>query len=95
MTAVIPADIQVAIWEKFMAIRFGPVGAVARAPVGVLRSVPETRRMVEQACVETLTVARARGIALAEDSPAKTMAAVDTTKIAGRSGWPHTRYAGA
>jgi 2-dehydropantoate 2-reductase len=78
VTAVIPADIQVAIWEKFMAIRFGPVGAVARAPVGVLRSVPETRQMVEQACVETLTVAWARGIALAEDSPAKTMAAVDT-----------------
>jgi 2-dehydropantoate 2-reductase len=75
---IVAADVQVAIWEKFMAIRFGPVGAVARAPVGVLRSVPETRRMVEQACVETLTVARARGIALAEDSPAKTMAAVDT-----------------
>jgi 2-dehydropantoate 2-reductase len=77
VTAIIPADIQVAIWEKFMAIRFGPVGAVARAPAGVLRSVPETRRLVEQACVETLTVARARGIALAEDSPAKTMTALD------------------
>jgi 2-dehydropantoate 2-reductase len=78
VTAIIPADIQVAIWEKFMAIRFGPVGAVARAPAGVLRSVPETRRLVEQACVETLTVARARGIALAEDSPAKTMTALDS-----------------
>jgi 2-dehydropantoate 2-reductase len=76
--AIVAADVQVAIWEKFMAIRFGPVGAVARAPVGVLRGVPETRGMVEQACVETLTVARARGIALAEASPAKTMAAVDT-----------------
>jgi 2-dehydropantoate 2-reductase len=76
--AIIPADIQVAIWEKFMAIRFGPIGAVARAPAGVLRSVPETRRMVEQACHESLAVARARGIALAEDSPAKTMAALDT-----------------
>jgi 2-dehydropantoate 2-reductase len=78
VTAIIPSDIQVAIWEKFMAIRFGPVGAVARAPAGVLRSVPETRRLVEQACVETLTVARARGIALAEDSPSKTMAALDS-----------------
>jgi 2-dehydropantoate 2-reductase len=78
VTAVIPADIRVAIWEKFMAIRFGPIGAVTRAPAGVLRSVPETRRMVEQACHETLTVARARGIALAEDSPTKTMAALDT-----------------
>jgi 2-dehydropantoate 2-reductase len=78
VTAIIPADIQVAIWEKFMAIRFGPVGAVARAPAGVLRSVPETRRLVEQAGVETLTVARARGIDLAEDSPARMMAALDT-----------------
>jgi 2-dehydropantoate 2-reductase len=76
--ALVASDVQVAIWEKFMAIRFGPVGAVARAPAGVLRSLPETRQMVEQACVETLTVARARGIALAEDSPAKTMAALDT-----------------
>jgi 2-dehydropantoate 2-reductase len=77
VSAVIPADIRVAIWEKFMAIRFGPVGAVARAPVGVLRSVPETRLMIEQACHETLAVARARGIPLAEDSPAKTMASLD------------------
>jgi 2-dehydropantoate 2-reductase len=78
VTATVPADIQVAIWEKFMAIRFGPVGAVTRAPVGVLCSIPETRRMVEQACHETLAVARARGIALPEDSPAKTVAALDS-----------------
>jgi len=77
VTAAIPPDIQVAIWEKFMAIRFGPVGAVTRAPVGVLRSLPETRRMVEQACDETLSVAKALGIALPADSPARTMAAVD------------------
>jgi len=76
--ALIPADIQAAIWEKFMAIRFGPVGAVVRAPVGVLRSLPETRRMVEQSCVETFTVARARHIELAEDCAAKSMAALDT-----------------
>src|SRR5262245_19558954 len=78
VTAIVAADIQVAIWEKFMAIRFGPIGAVARAPAGVLRGVPETPQMVEQACQETLAVARARGIALPEDSPAKTMAALDS-----------------
>ena len=61
-----------------MAIRFGPVGAVVRAPAGVLRSVPETRRLVEQAGIETLTVARARGVNLPEDSPARMMAALDT-----------------
>lgn len=78
VSALTPEDIQVAIWEKFMAIRFGPVGAVARAPVGVLRSLPETRRLVEQAGEETLIVARARGIDLAEDSPARMMAALDS-----------------
>jgi 2-dehydropantoate 2-reductase len=77
VTAIIPADIQVAIWEKFMAIRFGPVGAVTRAPAGVLRTIPETRRMIEQACQETLMVARARGIALAEDAPRRMMALLD------------------
>ena len=54
VSAFIPEDIQVAIWEKFMAIRFGPIGAVARAPAGVLRNLPETRQLVEQAGVETL-----------------------------------------
>jgi 2-dehydropantoate 2-reductase len=78
VTAIIPADIQVAIWEKFMAIRFGPIGAVARAPVGALRRVPETRRLVEQAGIETLMVAQARGIALVEDSPARMVAALDS-----------------
>ncbi len=77
VTAIMPADIQVAIWEKFMAIRYGPIGAVARAPIGVLRSIPETRRMIEQACEETLTVGRAHGIALAEDTPRKMMALLD------------------
>jgi 2-dehydropantoate 2-reductase len=77
VTAVIPADVQVAIWEKFMAIRYGPIGAVARAPAGVLRSVPETRRMIEQACDETLAVGRACEVALAEDTPRRMMALLD------------------
>jgi 2-dehydropantoate 2-reductase len=78
VSAFIPEDIQVAIWEKFMAIRFGPIGAVARAPAGVLRNLPETRQLVEQAGVETLRVARSRDIDLPEDSPARMMAAFDS-----------------
>ncbi|HSF33624.1 MAG TPA: 2-dehydropantoate 2-reductase [Candidatus Tectomicrobia bacterium] len=78
VTAIMPADIQVAIWEKFMAIRYGPIGAVARAPIGVLRSIPETRRMIEQACQETLAVAQARHISLDKNSPARTIAVLDT-----------------
>jgi 2-dehydropantoate 2-reductase len=78
VTAVVPPDIYAAIWEKFLAIRFGPIGAVARAPIGVLRRVPETRRMIEQALHETVAVARARGVGLNEDAPHKMMAVLDT-----------------
>jgi YbgC/YbaW family acyl-CoA thioester hydrolase len=44
VTAVFPPDIQVAMWEKFVLVAaFSGVGAVTRAPVGVLCSLPETR----------------------------------------------------
>jgi 2-dehydropantoate 2-reductase len=75
----IPSDIHVALWEKFLfVVSFGGVGAVTRAPIGVLRSVPETRQILEQAMHEILAVARAREIALPEDVIGKTMAFVDS-----------------
>jgi 2-dehydropantoate 2-reductase len=76
--AEIPPDIHVAMWEKFLFIAsFSGVGAVTRAPAGVLRSLPETRSMLEQAMHEVLAVARARGIALPEESIPRTMALID------------------
>jgi len=53
------------------------VGAVTRAPVGVLRTLPETRGMLEEAMEEILAVARARGVALAQETVPKTMAFID------------------
>ena len=44
----------------------------------VLRSVPETRQMLEQAMHETLAVAQARKITLLDDAICKTIAFVDT-----------------
>jgi 2-dehydropantoate 2-reductase len=79
VTVEIPPDIQAAIWEKFLFIAsFSGVGAVARAPAGVLRSLPETRQMLEEAMHEILAVAQARGIALAEDAISRGMAFVDS-----------------
>jgi 2-dehydropantoate 2-reductase len=61
----IPADIQVAMWAKFMMISsFSGVGAVTRTPMGVMRRLAETRRMLQQAMEEVVAVARARGIGL-------------------------------
>ena len=75
----IPPDIQAALWDKFLfVVSWGGVGAVTRAPVGVLRSVPEIRQMLEQAMHEILAVAQARNIALPEDIIRKTIAFVDT-----------------
>jgi len=73
-----PADIEVALWEKFLFIApFSAVAAVARMPAGVVRSTPETRHLLEQATAEALEVARRKGIALADDAVARTLAYVD------------------
>jgi len=78
VTAEVPSDIRVAMWGKFLFIAsFSGVGAVTRAPAGVLRSLPETRRLLEQAMHEVLAVAHARGIALPEQSIPNTMALID------------------
>jgi len=79
VTAEIPPDIQVAMWEKFLFIAaFSGVGAVTRAPAGVLRTLPETRRMLEQAMREVLAVARAREVVLPEETIRQTMALIDS-----------------
>ncbi|HWT02708.1 MAG TPA: 2-dehydropantoate 2-reductase [Pyrinomonadaceae bacterium] len=76
--AEVPPDIQVSLWEKFIFVApYGGVGALARAPAGVIRSLPQTRRLLERGMREILEVARARRISLADDVVEKTMALVD------------------
>lgn len=76
--AEIPSDISVALWEKFLFIApFAGLGAVTRAPVGVLRSVPQLRRMLEDAIGEAFAVGRARSVRLPDDAPARTLALID------------------
>lgn len=78
VAAEIPSDIRVAMWEKFLFIAaLSGVGAVTRAPVGVLRSLPETRRMLERAMHEIVAVAHGRGIALPQETVSETMAFID------------------
>jgi len=73
-----PDDIAAALWEKFLFIApVSGVGAVTRLPVAVFRGIPETRAMLEAAMREVSDLARARGVALAEDAIARTLAYVD------------------
>ena len=78
VTAVIPPDIQVAMWMKFLLITvWSGVGAVTRAPAGVWRSLPETRRMAEQSLREIIAVAAACDVALPENALEMTMTVYD------------------
>jgi 2-dehydropantoate 2-reductase len=74
----VPANIQSAMWRKFVFITsISGVNAITRAPVGVLRSLPPSRQMLENALNEVTHVARAHGIALPEDIAATTLAFID------------------
>ncbi len=76
--AEIPADIQGAMWKKFVFIcSISGVGAVARVPFGILRSLPQTRRMLEQAMQEIEAVARAHNIRLPANVTPETLAFID------------------
>jgi 2-dehydropantoate 2-reductase len=75
----IPSDIHVSLWEKFLfVVSFGGVGAVTRAPIGVIRSLPETRRLLEECLHEIFAVARALQVALSDESIKKSMAFLDS-----------------
>jgi 2-dehydropantoate 2-reductase len=66
--AEIPSDITAALWEKFLfVVSWGGVGAITRAPIGVIRTLPQTLRMLEQSMQEILAVARACQVNLRED----------------------------
>jgi len=77
--AEIPPDLRVAMWSKFLFIAaLSGVGSVTRAPIGVIRGQPESRRMLRQALEEIHAVALAHGIALPSDSVEQTLAFVDS-----------------
>jgi len=76
----IAPDIAVAMWTKFAFVcSTGTIGAVTRMPFGVIRSVPETRDMLEQAVREIIEVAHAHTVALPEDTFNHTMTMIDNT----------------
>jgi 2-dehydropantoate 2-reductase len=75
----VSSNIHSALWEKFLLVTsFGGVGAVTRAPIGITRALPETRRLLEQCMDEVLTLARARHIAMADSIVADTMKVIDS-----------------
>jgi len=78
VTAIIPPDIRVAMWLKFLTIAaWSGMGAVTRAPAGIWRSLPQTRAMTEQSLGEIIAVAAALDVPLPENALETTMAIFD------------------
>ena len=61
----IPEDIRLAMWRKFLLVAsWGALGAITRAPIGVIREHDETRTLLNEAMEEIHAVANARGVPL-------------------------------
>jgi 2-dehydropantoate 2-reductase len=72
-------DIRRALWEKFVfLVALSGLTAISGQPLGVVREDPQLRAQFEAAMFEAWSLARARGIALADDFVAGQMRFADT-----------------
>lgn len=79
LTVEVPPDVRIAMWTKFLFITaLGGVGALARSPVGVIRTEPESRELLHRALEEIRAVALRNGIALPARVVEETLAFIDT-----------------
>jgi 2-dehydropantoate 2-reductase len=71
-------QIQRLLWEKYLLITaLGGVIALTRCPAGVIRSVPETRRLLLTLLEELAAVAKAAGVPLAPEAVDAAVSAAD------------------
>jgi 2-dehydropantoate 2-reductase len=95
INAELTDDIALVNWEKFVfLVAVSGTTALARAPLGVVRSDPDLRWMFEHAMREAWSVARRRGIELPEDFVEKQVAFADTLPAEMRASMLHDLQAG-
>lgn len=79
LAAPVSEDIAVALWQKFMlAAAIGGVGAALGVPAGAIMAHADGRSLLHAAMAEIAELARLRGISLAENAVANTLAFVET-----------------
>ena len=86
VTVEIATDIDLALWRKFLF--FAPVsglGSITQAPIGVFRSVPETRSLLVAAVEEVFDLANAKGVGLLSESVEQTLQFIDGLPADGTS----------
>ncbi|MEW6405336.1 MAG: 2-dehydropantoate 2-reductase, partial [Chloroflexota bacterium] len=81
VTVLSPANILVAMWDKFIFIAaLSGVGAVTRQTTGEFRANPEWREMLIHAMEETAAVGRARGVPLPETIVTEILGRIDAVQ---------------
>ncbi|MEO8466920.1 MAG: 2-dehydropantoate 2-reductase [Gammaproteobacteria bacterium] len=84
--AAVPDDIRATLWEKLLlVVPFGSLGAVSRAPIGVLMKTPETRAFMIAGMREIEAVARANGVRLPDGAVDRALALLDKATPEGTS----------
>jgi 2-dehydropantoate 2-reductase len=84
--AAVPDDIRAALWEKLLlVVPFGSLGAVTRAPIGVLMKTSETRALLIAGMREVEAVARANGAPLDAGAVDRAIALLDAATPEGTS----------
>lgn len=84
--AEVPADIDAAIWLKFLFVcSVGGVCGACRMPLGPVRSLPESRSLLRRAMEEIGAVAAAHGVSLQGDAVRFALNTVDTFPAEGTS----------
>ena len=65
-------DIRSELWKKLLVVSsWAGLGALSRSPLGVIRTQPETRALVDRAMDEGIAVGKRRGYPLADDYKAE------------------------
>ena len=86
LTVHVSRHILQGLWKKFMLIApWGGMGALTRTPIGVFRSLPETRSMLISSIREVYQVALASGVEIEEEAAAGTLALIDMLPPEGTS----------
>ncbi len=90
-----PADIRLAIWQKFIfLVALSATTTLTGQPIGVIRAEAAGRALLADIMAEAVTVARLRGIAITETFVADRLAFVDTLPHAMSSSMAHDARAG-
>lgn len=90
-----PADIRLAIWQKFIfLVALSATTTLTGQPIGVIRAEAAGRALLADIMAEAIAVARLRGIAIAETFVADRLAFVDALPHAMSSSMAHDARAG-